>query len=96
MPSPRHARRRNRALQARIDTARAAAAGLAYATVEIRRLRSAAWWGRVAWGVVALQAVLLFPAAVAFASLCAAAGGPLIALQTVHWFVVETLKGFAR
>ena len=95
MPSPRHIRRRHRALQQRIDTAQAAAAGLAYATVEIRRLRRLAWWGRVAWAVVAIQALLLFPAVVAFCSLVVTCGGVLEAVQSVHWFVIETLRGIA-
>jgi hypothetical protein len=63
----------------------------ALAIVQLRkRLR----WARLAWALVALQAFLLVPSLIAFASLARAVGGPFEALRIVHWFVVESSKDF--
>lgn len=94
--SQRHHTRRQRQVRSQIEITQAAARNIQAVANKILRLQRRAWWGRVAWGLVAAQAVLLFPAVVAFASLCHAAGGPVAAVQIVHWFVLETLKDFAR
>lgn len=88
--------RRQRQVRSQIEITQAAARNIQAVAAQILRLQSRAWWGRVAWCVVGVQAVLLFPAVVAFASLCRATGGPIAAAQIVHWFVLETLQDLAR
>lgn len=96
MPVQRHQTRRQRQLRSQIEITQAAARNIQAVADKILRLQRRAWWGTVAWCLVAVQAVLLFPAVVAFGSLCRTFGGPLVALQAIHWFVLETLKDLAR
>ena len=94
--SQRQQTRRKRQVREQIQITQAAAHQINAVAAEILRLERRAWWGRIAWGLVAVQGVLLLPAFVLFASVAAACGGPLRGLQMTYWFTLAAIQDLFR
>lgn len=94
--SLRQQNRRKRQVRQQIEITQAAAHQINAVAGEILRLQRRAWWGRVAWGIVAVQGVLLLPALVLFSSVSAACGGPLRGLQMTYWFTLAAIQDLFR